>query len=82
LLSIFNSKSGAVDVLNEFGLTDNYSYDKTKKLGDKIYDFLVKTINGEAAVPVYNKAAEEKYSAKKMTERQCALFDKVLNGKN
>ena len=82
LLSIFNSTSGAIDVLNEFGLIDNYAYDKTEHLHDKIYSFLVKIIAGKADVPVYDKAAQEKYSAKKMTERQCALFNKVLNGKN
>jgi hypothetical protein len=29
----------------------------------------------------YNPEAIEKYSAKKMTEAQCLLFDRVLNGK-
>lgn len=51
LLSIFNSKSGAVDVLNEFGLTDNYTYDATDFLHDKIYSFLLKMIKKEVPPP-------------------------------
>ncbi len=82
LLSIFNSKSGAVDTLNEFGLIDNYTYDKTNGLIDKINNFLIKVATGKAESTVYNKTALEKYSAKKMTERQCVLFNIVLNGKN
>jgi hypothetical protein len=82
LLSIFNSRSGAVAVFNEFGLTANYTYDKTENLLDKIYDFLFKISAGEMAAPVYCKEAEEKYSARKMTERQCIFFNKVLNGEN
>ncbi len=82
LLSIFNSKSGAVDTLNEFGLIDNYTYDKTKGLPDKLNNFLMRVVTGKAESPVYNKRAEEKYSAKKMTERQCVLFNIVLNGEN
>lgn len=81
LLSIFNAKSSAIDVLNDFGSIYNYTYDKTENLHDKIYSFLVKVITGEAGAPVYHPAAAEKYSAKKMAEQQCALFNNVLNGK-
>jgi hypothetical protein len=81
LLTIFNSQSGAVDVLNEFGTRYNYTYDTTKDLPGKIADFLSGVINGVIKLQDYNKAAEEKYSARHMTERQCALFDNVINGK-
>jgi len=79
LLSIFNSKSGAVDVLNEFGITDNYTYDATEFLHDKIYGFLLKTIKKGVVFPIYNKTAEEKYSAENMTRRQCTLFNSILS---
>ena len=82
LLAIFNSKSGSIEVLNEFGATHNYSYDKTKDLAGKITDFLMQIIDGRGKSPAYNKIAEEKYSAKGMAERQCALFNTVLIGKN
>jgi len=81
LLTIFNSKSGAVEVLSEFGVTDNYTYDATENLSVKISSFLTRVIKGDIELQQYNKSAEEKYSAKQMTERQCALFDKVINGK-
>ncbi len=82
LLSIFNSKSGAVDVLNEFGLIHNYTYDATEFLPDKIYGFLLKMIKKETGFPAYSKTAEVKYSAENMTARQCILFNSILGGKN
>jgi hypothetical protein len=79
LLAIFNSNSSAIAVLNEFGVTNNYPYDTTEDLPGKINSFITQVANGEIKSPVYSKVAEEKYSAKNMTERQCALFNSVLN---
>jgi hypothetical protein len=81
LLSIFNSASSAVSILNEYGSAYNYSYDKTADLQSKIYGFMLDLINNKIAPQVYDKTAEKRYSAEKMTERQCALFDLVINAK-
>jgi len=82
MLSVFNSKSSAVTILDEYGATFNYSYDATPAIRSKIYGFLLNLVKGALGPQVYNKTAEEKYSAKNMTERQCAFFDLVLNGKS
>jgi hypothetical protein len=37
---------------------------------------------GKSAAINYNPEAIEKYSAKKMAEAQCRLFDRVLNEKS
>ena len=78
LLTIFNSKSEAIDVLSEFGVINNYTYDTTVDLHDKINSFLTGVIKGELKLPDYKKTAEEKYSAKNMTRLQCDLFGRAL----
>jgi hypothetical protein len=82
LLCCFNSGSSAIEILNEYGATDSYPYDTTKDINDKIYDFVMKLLTDELRPQVYNKVAEEKYSAQNMTKRQCELFDQALHGKN
>jgi len=82
LLSIFNSASNAVAILEEYGCNFNYTYDATEDLQNKISIFLSNLVKNQIEQQVYSKTAEEKYSAKNMTMRQCALFDLVVNGKN
>ena len=82
LLTIFNSNSPIIEILNEFGSVYNYSYNKTECLQDKIHTFLIKIIKKEIDSPVYNKAAENKYSSKNMTKLQCEFFNQIINGKN
>jgi hypothetical protein len=82
LLTIFNSNSGVIDILNEFGSKYNYTYDKTNDLHDKIHDFLTNAVNVGNESPVYCKSAEEKYASKNIAEQQCKFFTQVLNGKN
>lgn len=82
LLTVFNSASSAVNILNEFGSFHNYTYDATPDLHSKIYHFLLMMLNGEFEPETYNKTAEEKYSARNLTKQQCALFDRVTHGKN
>jgi hypothetical protein len=82
LLTIFNSNSAVIDILNEFGSIYNYTYDKTDDLNGKIHNFLMKILNLKIDPPVYNKTAEEKYTSKNLTEQQCKFFDLILNVKN
>jgi len=82
LLSIFNSASNAVPIMEEYGCNFNYTYDTTEDLLHKIGLFLSNLVNNQIEQQVYSKTAEEEYSAKNMTMRQCVLFDLVVNGKN
>ena len=78
MLTIFNSKSGAVDVLSEFGVINNYTYDTTVEINHKITHFLTGVVKGDLLLSDYNKTAAEKYSAKNMTRLQCELFGEAL----
>lgn len=73
VLSIFNSQSPALKVLEEYQAAYTYSYDETQGLQNKIAAFFESlTYNG---VVEYNPQAEEKYSAETLTTKQCELFD-------
>ncbi|HAL82201.1 MAG TPA: hypothetical protein DCO83_08170 [Mucilaginibacter sp.] len=78
LLAIFNSKSSAINILEEFGAKNCYSYDKTIDLNSKISYFLKLVINGDATRQEYDADAVRKYSAQIMAKRQCDLFNKVI----
>ncbi|WP_295667808.1 glycosyltransferase [uncultured Mucilaginibacter sp.] len=78
LMAVFNAKSSAIAILNEFGVKDTYSYDETPGLLSKIDSFFKLILNGGAGTPEYSADAEKKYSAQMMTKRQCDLFNKVI----
>ncbi|MES2807889.1 MAG: glycosyltransferase [Bacteroidota bacterium] len=78
LLTVFNSKSPAIQVLSDCGGTHNYSYDATANLNINIKKFITALVNNQLATPVYNDACMDKHSALNMTKLQCLLFDKVL----
>jgi len=80
LLAIFNPKSPAMGVLEEYGVKHVFDYDAPED--DAIYHFLKSLVQGRMKADHYSEAAIKKYSAENMTGRQCALFDKVVNGKN
>jgi hypothetical protein len=79
LLAIFNSKSPALPVLYECGARYAYAYDATPAIDTHILSFLKEIINGTVSGPNYNKECIEKYSAQNMTEKQCDLFNLVLD---
>lgn len=79
LLAIFNSHSSALSILDEFGVNNAYSYDKTSDINLKIEDFLKGVIRKNIKEPDYESFAKEKYSAKTMVKRQCDLFNAVIN---
>jgi hypothetical protein len=78
LLSIFNKNSSAISILHEYGVKHNYSYD-SPGLDDNILQFLQEILAG-INITNYNPKAVKKYSAQTMTQRQCVLFNLVING--
>ena len=77
LLAIFNFESSAINILNEFGVKEVYSYNHTPDLNNKIQFFFKAVLDGSVIEQNYNKAAIEKYSAKTMVKRQCELFNRI-----
>jgi hypothetical protein len=82
ILAIFNADSPARDILKEFGVKHNYSYDKKQETVKHITDFLTRLSNGEKLNDNYNEEAMAKYSALNTTAQQCELFDAVINRKS
>jgi len=80
LLAIFNPESSSIRILKEYGVS--HVFDFISATDDDILDFLREVTEGRLAADDYNREAIEKYSARRMTAKQCALFDKVINGKN
>lgn len=78
ILAIFNSKSPAMNVLNDYGVKFAYTYDATSDLMIEVIDFLKKIVDGSLVRQIYNEAAIEKYSAENMTRLQCDLFGKII----
>jgi len=79
LLTIFNSKSPAIDVLNACKVPYAYSYDASADLDNKLLNFLTQLVNGTLAGPAYDEDAIDQYSAVNMTKKQCDLFDLALS---
>jgi hypothetical protein len=80
LLAIFADESPALKVLDEYSVKSSYAFsDVTPAL---IMNFFGDVAIGKSAAINYNPEAIEKYSAKKMAEAQCRLFDRVLNEKS
>jgi len=82
LLAIFNSKSPALDVLNEYGVKYSVGFEDIEKAKAISVDFLKEVINGTLTQQVYNQDAIKKYSAVNMTHLQCSLFNQVLELKH
>ena len=77
LLAIFNPKSPAINVLKEYGVANVYGYSDAN-IQENIYSYLKQLSEGGSYEQHYNDNAVKKYSAKKLTEAQCQLFNKVL----
>jgi hypothetical protein len=77
LLAIFNAQSSVIRILKEFGVKNQYSYDETPGLAEKISSFFRQVLNGGSNADEYNPVAVKKYSARMMTKRQCDLFNMV-----
>jgi hypothetical protein len=78
LLAIFNSASPALQVLDDYNVSDVYTYNSTEGLEDHVFNFLKLLIEKTLDKPIYDMAGIEKYSAQNLTKKQCDLFDLVL----
>lgn len=81
LLAIFNSKSPALTVLNEYGVECIYSYDDTVEIDRYISKFFKELLSDSIIKPDYPEECIEKYSSQNLTKRQCDLFNRVLERK-
>ena len=79
LLAVFNKASSALKILEEFGVENAFDYENVKP--EKLIMFLMNVLNNKFQPQNYNAEAIEKYSAKQMARQECALFDKVTDGK-
>jgi hypothetical protein len=79
LLAIFADESPALKVLDEYGVRSSHAFSAASPA--VVMNFLSDVAIDRSTTVKYNPEAIEKYSAKKMTEAQCLLFDRVLNGK-
>ena len=80
LLAVFNGSSPAINVLKEYGVKHVYNYEEVPER--TLIDFFENVVSGSISSQGYNIDAIKKYSAREMTSRQCALFEKVINEKN
>lgn len=78
MLVVLNRNSSAMQILREYNVKHLYHYDEPD-LNVKINRFFSELPDKRLPEIQYNIDAINKYSAKNMTRRQCALFDKVLN---
>ena len=80
LLAIFNPESSTIRILKEYGV--ECVFDFVTASDKDILNFLRQVAEGGLAPDDYAQDAIKKYSAFTMTEKQCAVFDRVINGKN
>lgn len=81
LLAIFNKESSAIGILKEYKAEHVLSFDDPGA-NEVIQSFLKKVLNKQLTTAEYNAQALQKYSASNMAQRQCDLFNKVIDGKN
>ena len=77
LLAIFNKKSSAIPILQEYGVKHVYDYESITETD--INKFFLQLNNGDPEPPIYDQEAINKYSAQQMTLKQCRLFNQVLD---
>ncbi len=76
IMAIFNAGSSAINILEEYGVKQVYSYDETT-IDSKISCFFKQVVSGDINEQEYTPEAVKKYSARMMTKRQCDLFNMV-----
>lgn len=77
MLAIFNPKSSAYKIIKESNAGQVVSL-KDENNDIVIQTFLSKLVNGSELLPSTDWQIFENYSARKMTEKQCNLFDDVM----
>jgi hypothetical protein len=79
LLAVFNEASSAINILKEYGSTTVYSYQGADQ--NNITAFLKNVAMGSLTTATYQPDAIKKYSTANMAQKQCALFDEILQAK-
>ncbi|MFA6087631.1 glycosyltransferase [Mucilaginibacter sp.] len=82
LLAIFNSKSSVVNILEEYGVKHNYTYNATPDIELHILNFLKLVVNNDITADVYNTDAAVKHSAQSKARQQCEIFNQVILADN
>jgi hypothetical protein len=77
LLALSNPKSPALTVLKEYGV--QHAFDFVSVTDDALLDFFRQLANRQGVTDNYNTEAITKYSARTMTDKQCSLFDRVID---
>lgn len=77
LLALFNPESPALRVLKEYGV--RHAFDFVSVTDDALLVFLHQLAGRQCASDDYNLDVIAKYSARTMTQKQCALFDSVID---
>lgn len=78
LLAIFNPDSPAMATLKLCGAQYVYGYDAVAYLDNGLHGFFNKLTQGYFAPTNYNTEQLEQFSALRMTEKQCRLFNQIL----
>lgn len=79
LLAVFKRQSSVVTILKQYGV--RHVFDTDLPDISRIKAFLVQLLQPERPAETYHADAINFYSAQQMTERQCLLFDKVIDEK-
>jgi hypothetical protein len=77
VLAVFNKASSAIGIMEEYGVQHVYNYDDVNQA--QLSAFFNQLVNKQFGKIEYSSGAVQKYSALKMTQAQCHLFDKILN---
>jgi hypothetical protein len=78
LLSIFHPESPALQIMKDYHAKYTFDFNTAIELTSNAHNFF-KEVVAKDADQHYNQKATEKYAAKNMCGKQCALFDQVLN---
>lgn len=78
LISVFHPASSAVNILSDCNAGETITFDTAEDIAfEKLKTFLESVVT--KSKPTINWNAFEPYTAREMTKRQCALFDRILN---
>lgn len=79
LLAVFKRQSSVIDILKQYGA--RHVFDADLPDISRIKAFLTQLLHKEIPAEIYHADAIDFYSAQRMTERQCLLFDEIIHGK-
>ncbi|MEO3404299.1 glycosyltransferase [Mucilaginibacter sp. CAU 1740] len=77
VLAVFNKKSSAIPIMQDYGVQHIYNYDDVSQ--EQLSVFFDQLVNHTLDAVDYNADAVKRHSAAEMTQAQCHLFDQILN---